>query len=252
MSELGIFPDQLARSKWFGRAFAHDADYTIKDDFLAVIRKHARPVSAGAEIMFEGDRVHSVIWVLRGWLGLSKILEDGRRQIIDLVMPVDLVAATAADGGSSPYGVTALTNGVVASYPLSCFSRQKAEFAPLRNIVDSLTAAAAARQAERMLRLGQGNAYERVAHALLEIFLRLEATGQTWGGTFRMPITQREFGDFTGLTSVHVCRTLRRLMRDGLIGYLGQEVTIHDLPALAQVGRTDIEALRGEIIPATL
>ncbi len=199
--------------------------------------------------MFQGDRVHSVTWVLRGWVGLSKILDDGRRQIIDVILPVDLISATAADGSSSPYGVTALTDGVSASYSIARLARQKMEFAPLGDIVDRLSAAAVARQAERMLRLGQGTACERVAHTLLELYLRLEAIGQTAGHRFRLPVTQREFGDFTGLTSVHVCRTLRRLMRDGLIGYLGQEITIKDIAGLARVGRTDVDALRKEIIP---
>ncbi|MFP3942994.1 MAG: Crp/Fnr family transcriptional regulator [Alphaproteobacteria bacterium] len=252
MPELGISPDQLPKSDWFGSVFSHHCDYTWKDDFLTTIRKHARPVSAGAELMFEGDRVHSVTWVLKGWVGLSKILDDGRRQIIDVILPVDLIAATAANGRCAPYGVTALTDGVMASYSISRLTRQRLEFAPLGDIATRLAAAAAARQSERMLRLGQGNAYERVAHTLLEMFLRLEAIGQTSGNAFRLPMTQREFGDLTGLTSVHVCRTLRRLMHEGMIDYLGQEITIRDMAGLARMGRTDIEALREQIIPAVL
>ena len=252
MLELGTFSDQLAKSGWFGTMFSHHTKYTAKDDILATVRKHARPVSAGTELMFEGDRVHSVTWVLRGWVGLSKILDDGRRQIIDLVVPVDLVVATAANGASSPYGVTALTDGVTASYSMARLARQRLEFEPLGRIIDLLSAAANARQAERMLRLGQGTACERVAHTLLEILLRLEASGESTGGTFRLPITQREFGDLTGLTSVHVCRTLRRLMRDGLIDYLGQEITIRDVAGLARTGRLDLDTFRDEIIPSAV
>lgn len=251
MSELAFVPDQSAKPDWLGRIFAPD-DQTTRDEFLATVRKHARPVAAGTEIMFEGDPVYAVTWVLKGWVGLSKILDDGRRQLIDLVLPVDLVVATTADGSSSPYGITALTDAVTAPYSMARLARQRAEFQALGRIIDRLTAAAATRQAERMLRLGQGTACERVAHALLEVFLRLEAIGQTTGCRFKLPITQRDFGDLTGLTSVHVCRTLRRLMRDGLIDYLGQEITIRNIDRLAKIAKADIDAFREEIIPAAL
>jgi CRP-like cAMP-binding protein len=251
MSELALLADQPAKPDWLGRVFAREDD-TGCDDFLATVRKHARPVPAGTEIMFEGDRVCSVTWVLKGWVGLSKILDDGRRQLIDVVLPVDLVVATTANGFSSPYGITALTDAVTAPCSLARLVRQRTEFEALGRIIDRLTAAALARQAERMLRLGQGTACERVAHALLEVFLRLEAIDQTAGSRFRLPVTQRDFGDLTGLTSVHVCRTLRRLMRDGVIDYVGQEITIRDIDRLAKIARVDMDAFREEIIPTAL
>ena len=64
-----------------------------------------------------------------------------------------------------------------------------------------------------------------------------------------MPLGQQQLGDFTGLSSVHVCRTLRRLNRVGVI-WTGDhmDITIKDLPALAELAQVDLAALRKEIM----
>ncbi|MBB4285689.1 Crp/Fnr family transcriptional regulator [Roseospira goensis] len=211
-----------------------------------------RRVPAGTELRFEGDPADSVLWVLTGWVALSKSLDDGRRQILDLVLPVDLIQAVAADGATSSCRITALTETVIAACAWPAFARRLAATAALRELVDRLAAAAAARQTERMLRLGQGTAYERVAHVLLELFVRLEAAHQTAETAFPLPITQTELGDLTGLTSVHVCRTLRRLARNGVIRHPDHAIVIRDVAELCRISRLSLDQFRTQILPPGL
>jgi CRP-like cAMP-binding protein len=65
--------------------------------------------------------------------------------------------------------------------------------------------------------LGRREGYARIAHLLCELFVRLRAVGLTQGEAFEMHITQSEFGDALGLSTVHVNRTLQRLRASGLI-----------------------------------
>ena len=67
-----------------------------------------------------------------------------------------------------------------------------------------------------------------------------------------MPLGQQQLGDFTGLSSVHVCRTLRRLNRIGVIRTGDHmDILIRDLPALADLAQVDLAALRKEITAGT-
>ncbi|MCC5959437.1 MAG: winged helix-turn-helix domain-containing protein [Rhodobacteraceae bacterium] len=61
---------------------------------------------------------------------------------------------------------------------------------------------------------------------------------------------QKQLGDFTGLSSVHVCLTLRRMNRLGLITTQDRmDITIHDVSALAEIAEVDLATLRKAIIP---
>jgi CRP-like cAMP-binding protein len=52
---------------------------------------------------------------------------------------------------------------------------------------------------------------------LCEVYVRLRAVGLVNGQSYLMPVTQAELGDATGMSTVHVNRTLQELRRDGLI-----------------------------------
>jgi len=70
---------------------------------------------------------------------------------------------------------------------------------------------------EWVVNVGRRDAYARIAHVLCEVYVRLRAVGLVNGQSFEMPITQAELGDATGLSTVHVNRTLQELRGNGLI-----------------------------------
>lgn len=88
---------------------------------------------------------------------------------------------------------------------------------------------------EWLVNIGQRDAYERVAHLLSELWLRMKMVGLTTGNSFELPVTQIELGDTLGLTSVHVNRTLQRLRADGLINLAQGRLHIPDVPRLMAV-----------------
>ena len=80
----------------------------------------------------------------------------------------------------------------------------------------------------------------RIAHVLCEFALRLKLAGLGDGSGYQLPMTQEQLGDTTGLTSVHVNRTLKLLEAEGLIERLSpRSITIGDWKKLAEVGDFD-------------
>lgn len=209
-----------------------------------------RGVARGTRLRREGDESQARFYVAKGWLAVSKSLEDGEHQILDFILPGETYDPTAADGRTSFAEVEALCDAVVMTIDRAAWARLLRDHPDLWEAESRRDIAAHARQSERMLRLGKSSAEIRVAYALIELCLRLSACGKTADCTFHVPLGQQQLGDFIGLSSVHVCRTLRRLARQGIITTGDHmDITIHDVAALADLAGVDLAALRAEIIP---
>ena len=89
---------------------------------------------------------------------------------------------------------------------------------------------------EWIVNVGQRSARERIAHLFCELFLRMESVGLTNGFSCDFPLTQNEIAETTGLTSVHVNRTIQELRREGLLILERHRLTIPDMFALESAG----------------
>jgi len=92
-------------------------------------------------------------------------------------------------------------------------------------------------QREWAVNLGLRDATERMAHLFCELFLRLSLVGLVSGHSCEMPVTQADLAEATGLSPVHVNRTLQELRRLGLIVLKDKTLTIPDLEALADTAQ---------------
>lgn len=90
----------------------------------------------------------------------------------------------------------------------------------------------------------------RIAHVFCEVATRLGVTPAKGDIVFTFPVTQSQLADATGLTPVHVNRTLMALRRDGVMTVHGQTVWIHDWEALTEAGDFDPDYLQMDISPA--
>jgi CRP-like cAMP-binding protein len=216
-----------------------------------LINAHVRVHPAGTLLKLEGDDTGSVFLVLSGWLLASKTLAEGQRQIIDIILSGGILEPTSATPGVSALEVEALTEVQVAAIPRSRWHDACAEVRELSDLNHQISDAAMSRRAERMMRLGKAPAETVIAYALCELCLRSTVRGLVAGTVFHIPMTQQQLGDFCGLSAVHVCRTLRRLERNEVLGVTDHmSVAVHDVEALAALADIDIDALREEIIAA--
>ena len=224
----------------------------VPDPLEKMLRSCGRTARPGQLLVMAGAETDTVLCVLSGWLSLSKCLPDGEIQIVDFALPGEIVETGAAGGSVSAVNIEALTDASVAVMPAPTWAAMKRERPDLGRISSCIRAAARARSAERMLRLGRGRAVMRMAYALLELNIRLEAIGQSKAGRFHLPMNQRVLGDFVGLSSVHVCRTLGQLVENGIIGVQGHmTVQIREIDVLAEMAGVDLQTLQYGILADT-
>jgi CRP-like cAMP-binding protein len=207
-----------------------------------IARDHAvdrRIVASGAELFAEGEVSDNLYVVLDGWLFLHRILEDGRRQILDFALPGAVLGYRAYAETPFTFSVEAVTNSEVAVIPLSrvgelvrCGSDCAMTLLDAAN--DALLGAF-----DTLTDIGRRTAREAVAHFLLRMDRRIRRTSTTdESDPIPFPLTQEHVGDALGLTAVHVCRTLRALRTEGLIEVGRGHLSILDKEALASEAGT--------------
>jgi CRP-like cAMP-binding protein len=189
--------------------------------------------------------------LLEGFACDYMLLPDGRRQIMNLHVPGDFCDLDLLLLSASDRSVGALTRVTVALIPhhklLDLAERYPRILLALWR--DTLIDAAISR--ECIANIGRRNAYVRIAHLLCELYLRLNSVGLVHDGSFDLPLTQTDLADATGLSVVHVNRTIQRMRADWLISWAGKLVTVHDQKKLEETAefRPGYLNLRGEPLP---
>jgi CRP-like cAMP-binding protein len=206
-----------------------------EDDREAIDRavgRNVRAFAARRDMVREGDRPHAVFVILEGWAYRYKTLRDGRRQIVALFVPGDLSDLNTFMVKAMDHSVGAITAVVAAELGRDELEQLTEEYPHIAQALWFNELVTVSTQREWTLNVGQRTAYERIAHLMCEMFLRLETVGLTQDGSCDFPITQADIGDATGLTPVHVNRMLKELRGDGLIDLRGRRLKILDFPGL--------------------
>jgi CRP-like cAMP-binding protein len=193
-----------------------------------------RQLGARDDVINEGDRPRQVNLIIDGWACRYKHLEDGRRQISAFLIPGDLCDIRMFILREMDHSIGALTPLRVAEIPSDTILEITDASPRLSRALwwNSLVDEAIAR--EWTTNLGQRNALERMAHLLCELFIRLRGVGLTRGTSCELPVTQEQLGDATGMSTVHVNRTLQEMREEGLIVLKGKQLTIPDLQVLQE------------------
>jgi CRP-like cAMP-binding protein len=170
-----------------------------------------------------------------GWLFRYRILHNGRRQIVDFILPGEMFGLQACLFERSLYSVAALTDASLSAIPFAVIDEVFDRNRKLSRVLFWSAVCEAAILGEHLIDTGRRSAYERIGHFLLELFVRLQRTDRTDGLSFAMPLTQELIGDSLGLTTVHVNRTLRALREKKLIALNDRRVSLLNFDALCQV-----------------
>jgi CRP-like cAMP-binding protein len=205
-------------------------------DIQVIERSHIRKVARDTDLFSEGDSVDDILFLREGWAYRYRLLGDGRRQVVNFLVPGDLVGPITP---TAKQFVATLTDSMIHRLSRHNLADAMTDCPGISAAVESLIAAEYAQLAERTVSLGRRNAKERMAHFLLELFERLDRVGLVVENSFELPLTQEMIGDALGLSVVHVNRTLRTLREEGLatVGY--GRATIHDVEALSVVAESE-------------
>jgi CRP-like cAMP-binding protein len=162
---------------------------------------------------------------------------DGRRHLVAIHFPGDFVDLHGYALKRLDHDVSALTEAEIAIVPHAAIERIQATHLHLTKRLWFQTLLDAAIHRQWVYRLGSLSALERVAHFLCETNARLLAIGVSDGQAVTLPMTQNDIGEVCSLTNVHVSRVLRQLREQGLCTLRSFQLEIHDLQALAAIGR---------------
>src|SRR5215831_4670852 len=144
----------------------------------------------GEDLICEGDPVDSVRIVLSGWLYRYKALEDGRRQIVNFILPGETCDAHAFLLSTMDHSIATLTPVAYAEIKRARFEKLVAAERSLAEAFWCETLLSNAIQREWAINLGRRVAMERVAHLFCEIYERLRPIGLVEGNSCNLPVTQ--------------------------------------------------------------
>ena len=192
----------------------------------------AREVNTQTELISRGEAYRCGYLLHMGWAIRAKMLRNGRRQILNFVLPGDVVGLAAPFFTIADYSVTTLGPTQVTEVTFTRFAEIFHTQPRLGAALCWQLAQEEAMIAEHLVNIGRRDAYARVGHLLAELYWRLDTVGLVQDSTYTLPVSQTMLADALGLSFVHISRTLRRLRQDGLVAVHGARVVIDDLPAL--------------------
>ena len=187
--------------------------------------------------------MHSCV-MLSGFSIRSKTTATGDRQILAIHMKGEVVDLQNSLLKVADHSVQMLTPGKIAMIPREAVIQLTLDRPKIAHAmwIDTLVDASIFR--EWIANVGRRDARTRVAHLLCEFAVRLRIAGLGQETHYELPMTQEQLADATGLTSVHINRTLKGLEAEGLIERPNpRAIWVGDWRRLAEAGDFDTNYL---------
>ena len=206
---------------------AGSADLSLIESFKT---SHGRAWS-GDVIIEQGSRRPRLFTMFSGWAIKYKSLESGERQVLNLVLPGDLVGLETCITGAAEYGVQAVTDVTFCNFDADRFADVVTAPGISRRIM-MMQAHESSMVAERLTAVGACDAKRNLAHLIASLHLRLLKLGLAQERGFRLPLSIQQIADCCGLTPVHVHRVLRALREENILALDCRKIDILDPQAL--------------------
>jgi CRP-like cAMP-binding protein len=205
---------------------------TIDDLFKGQIA-----LPAAAEIIRAGDESAELYTLYSGWAFRYKTLADGRRQILNFLLPGDLLGLQAAMFDAALHGIEALT-----AVELCVLPRRKVWdlFGGMPGLAFDIAWLGSREESiidENLTSVGRRSAVERVAALIVALYKRVKMLGLATGESFAFPLTQQHIADALGLSLVHTNKTLARLRRMGMFSQVNGTMTLTNPRVLQRVAQ---------------
>jgi CRP-like cAMP-binding protein len=191
-----------------------------------------RTFTRGDTIIEEGKEVRDIHLLLTGLAARSKILADGRRQIMAFLVPGDLCDVEVFVLRAMDHTIIAMTDTTCLLIPAEVIEGLLTESSDITKALWWSTMVDSGILREWIIDHGRRDAREQIAHLFYEMLIRHRIVGETTNDSFSFPITQDDLADATGLTPPHVNKTLQDLRAAGLIEFKNRVLTILDTQRL--------------------
>lgn len=216
-------------------------DFTAGElEYVSKFKTGELTADEATTIIVDGSNNAHLYTLRAGWAFRYKIMEDGRRQILNYAVPGDLIGLQGSLMGEMQHSVEALT-----PLKLCVFERDRIHelFSNHPKLGYDMTWIAAREERildEHLLSIGRRSALERAAYLLAFLNRRGRTAGLLNGKNKIIPITQQHVADTLGLSIVHTNKTLRKLRDKNLIKWADGGCLVVDEGKLARIADWDI------------
>jgi CRP/FNR family transcriptional regulator, anaerobic regulatory protein len=215
-------------------------DFTPEElEFISGFKAGELRVEHGNTFLMQGTSSAHLYTVLSGWAFRYKMLPDGRRQILNYVLPGDFVGLQGAVLNAMEHSVEALTDMVLCIFPRDRLWELHRGHPTLAFDLTWLSAREEQILDEHLLSVGRRTAIERIAYLLLHLFTRAKQLGLTERNAVPFPLTQQHVADTLGMSLVHTNKTFQRLRRSGTVRWDRNELEILDAAELGRIAQYD-------------
>ena len=212
----------------------------INDLELAFINEMKRDhlvCPPGGEIIAAGQDQAELYTLYAGWAIRCKTLPDGRRQILNILLPGDLIGLQGAMFEAAAYSVEAITEVQLCLLP-----RRKmwSLFENMPELAFDVTWLGSREESivdENLTSTGQRTAAERIAALIIQLYKRLNVLGMVVNGAMPFPLTQQHIADTLGLSLVHTNKSLAKLRKLGMFSQTNSTLLLSNPKALESLAQ---------------
>ena len=222
---------------------------TLSDEERAAVERlpvRVQTLRPRQDIVRDGDTASQCCLILEGWACRYKIISGGKRQIFSFHVAGDIADLHSLHIPLMDHSLATLTAATVAFIPHEALHDLTARFPNIAAKFWRDTLVDAAMFREWLISMGRREAYGHLAHLFCELYLKQEAVGLTSGHRCRLPISQVDLADATGMSNVHVNRVLQEMRGNGLITLRRNILVIEAWDELIQAAEFDATYLHLE------
>jgi CRP-like cAMP-binding protein len=236
MNNLHSSALQLFVNRLTSRSVLTDQEVTA----VLNLKGQIKQLAAHSDFVPLGEQVDHSCLVVDGLVGRFGQNGEGARQITCLHIAGDMADLPSVVSPKAGWGLEALAKTTVLRVPHAELRRAANQHSGLAEAFWRDCVADGSIFSEWVVNVGRRDALSRLAHLFCEMAIRSEKAGQGNSSSFPLPITQTDLGDATGLTSIHVNRTLKALRTRSIVELRSGTVTIHDWDQLVATADFDV------------
>jgi CRP/FNR family transcriptional regulator len=198
--------------------------------------QHHRIVPAGKQVVTRNQLSEDVFLLCGGWGFRFFQLPNGRRQILNFLLPGDLFSATSVFEERFHYSVKALTEIQISGMRRAEVQTRLAANPSILTALASVCVIETRAGDEMQTALGQRSAEERIAYLFIHLMRRIAARSVIREQRYSFPLRQQHIADAVGLTPVHVSRVLSLFRNRGIVELSDGALQVGNLPELEHIG----------------
>lgn len=206
-------------------------------ELLVELEREERKYPAETRVQSRGETLRELFVVKRGWLYRSTDLTDGRRHVVHLHHPGDVIGLADLGTGNIATHLTSCTDSCLCPFARDAIKRILTDAPRLGALLLALSARKQIVLIDQLRAVGRMVAKDRLLFLLLTLLHRLRVTDRTMLDSFELPLNQTQIGDMLGLTNVSVSKAFVELEAEGWLSRERQRVTLHEVGQM--IARTE-------------